>query len=139
VVKYRRHPPDARGFWIHTDRDPEMHKALVVLGYFNRDWRVRDGGILQFWKAYAAQQPPAHYPRWNDYLDKPLSFLSEQQRFAVELQTEHAPTCAIVDLFDQILPTYNRVVICNFQRDPAYHSITPSAGRQRDGFMQWLF
>lgn len=139
VVKYRRHPPRARGFWIHTDRDPDMPKALVVLGYFNRDWRAKHGGMLQFWRAYqAAPSAPAPH-RWDDYLGKRLSFLTDQPRLTIELPTEHGKMTAVVDLLDQILPVYNRVVICNFQHDASYHSITPSNGRARDGFMQWLY
>jgi hypothetical protein len=46
---------------------------------------------------------------------------------------------AVVDLLDQILPVYNRIVICNVQYDASYHSITPSNGRARDGFLPWRY
>ena len=42
-------------------------------------------------------------------------------------------------LIDQVVPVYNRVFICNFKDEPAYHSVTPSNGKERLGFVQWMF
>ena len=38
----------------------------------------------------------------------------------------------------QVPPEYNRLVIVTLGDDHV-HSVTPSRGRVRDGFLQWLF
>jgi hypothetical protein len=39
-------------------------------------------------------------------------------------------------LIDQILPSYNRIVIFNLNNKPIYHSVTPNNGKIRKGFIQ---
>lgn len=41
-------------------------------------------------------------------------------------------------LVDQIVPAYNRLFLCNMKANPCYHSVSPSHGRVRLGFVQWV-
>lgn len=133
-IKLRYHRPMADGFWIHTD---STIRSLVVIGYFNRNWTVADGGLLQLWKV---EDVSGEAPVFNNPTGR-LDFLSEHHRIRT-----HSPGGGFSDgkqhdliLFDQIIPSYNRIFLCNFQHNPAYHSVTPSNGRERLGFVQWMF
>ena len=42
-------------------------------------------------------------------------------------------------LVDQVLPLYNRLVVCDFVSDPAYHSVTPGNTRPRYDITQRLY
>lgn len=134
-VKLRYHRGMADGFWIHTD---STIRDLVVIAYFNRDWKAADGGMLQLWRveenlyqgSYKVNTPSGR-----------MDFLSTQKRI-----NTRTPGGGFTDkkehdlvLIDQIVPTYNRVFICNLKDEPAYHSVTPSNGKPRIGFVQWLF
>jgi hypothetical protein len=139
LVKLRRHPEGAKGFWIHTDVSENESKAMTVLGYFNKGWSKQDGGLLQLWRTYTLNDNHAPVYRWKDYEDRRLSFLSKETRFSI---TAVAPVGLLpleVELLEQIEPIYNRVVFCDFQRNPAFHSITPSNNRARNGLVQWLY
>lgn len=141
TLKLRRHPKWAKGFWPHTDvsKDKKESKAMTVLGYFNEGWQKADGGLLQLWRAYSLSDECERVYSWKDYEDKRLSFLIDNNCFAV---TAVAPVGLLplkIELLDQIEPIYNRVVFCDFQRTPAFHSVTPSNNRIRDGFVQWLY
>lgn len=133
-IKLRHHRPRADGFWIHTD---STIRDIVIICYFNKNWSSQDGGLLQLWrvdeelseKAYRADNPSGR-----------LDFL-ERHRIQTRSPGGGFPDGCVHDLvlIDQILPVYNRVFICNFQNNPAYHSVTPSGGKSRQGFVQWLF
>lgn len=138
-IKLRYHRPDADGFWVHTD---STIRSLVVILYFNKDWTVSSGGLLQLWKvdevsnvdAYAVDNPKGR-----------LCFLEAEEGQPKRIRTK-TPGGGFPDkqphdlvLIDQVVPTYNRVFLCNFQQNPAYHSVTPSHGRERTGFVQWMF
>ena len=133
-VKLRWHRKDADGFWIHTD---STIRTLVAIHYFNKNWKVSDGGLLQLWRADEASADDVFT------VDCPkgrLDFLTQHQRIRTS-----SPGGGFMDskphdmvLLDQIVPTYNRLFLCNYQYDPAYHSVTPSNGRERIGVVQWI-
>ena len=113
---------------------------MVVLGYFNRGWSKEDGGLLQLWRARPDADRTCDAYRWDDYVGRRLSFLTRQKEFRIELQSSRGRRfIGRVRQVDQVAPTYNRVVICDFQRDVAYHSVSPSGDRARNGFLQWLY
>lgn len=133
-VKLRWHRPDADGFWIHTD---STIRTLVAICYFNKGWKVSDGGLLQLWRideGVAESTAVVNGPKGR------LDFLINNKRIRTSSPGggfHHGGTQEMV-LIDQVVPTYNRLFICNYQVDPAYHSVTPSNGRERTGFVQWL-
>jgi len=133
-IKLRWHRPDADGFWIHTD---STIRTLVAICYFNKEWRVDDGGLLQLWRVDESTVDSV------PYVDNPtgrLDILTKYQRIRTSTPGGGFKNCKPHDmvLIDQIVPTYNRLFLCNYQNDPAYHSVTPSNGRERTGFVQWL-
>lgn len=138
-VKLRYHRPDADGFWIHTD---STIRSLVVISYFNKDWMASSGGLLQLWRVDEALSDEAYI------VDNPkgsLYFLEAEDGESKRIRTR-TPGGGFPDkrphdlvLIDQVVPVYNRVFLCNFQKNPAYHSVTPSKGRERTGFVQWMF
>lgn len=144
LVRLRRHDPNAHGFWPHSDwvNDERGRRAAFVLAYFNKNWRFEDGGIFQLWHPL----PPTTngdgeaLHRWNDYCGKRLSFLDTGEDIFVEV-----PVGSLgfrnkkLVLFDQILPEYNRIMICDLTSDPVLHSVSPSRGRLREGFVQWVY
>lgn len=139
-IKLRRHRPDSDGFWIHTD---SVLRDLVIIAYFNKGWKVSDGGLLQLWRvdeeasesAYAVDNPTGR-----------LYFLENSEAVGIKRIRTRTPGGGFRDkkphdlvLIDQIVPAWNRVFFCNFQKNPAYHSVTPSNGKERTGFVQWMF
>ncbi len=141
TIKWRRHPHEARGFWIHTDQDSEKPKALAILCYLNKRWQTRDGGLLQIWD-HAAPSSNPHSRRsflWADYLEQRLDFLETEKTVEIEVAATSGGQVARMELLDQIVPTYNRVVFMDFQYSSAFHAVTPSHGKLRKGFLQWLF
>lgn len=134
-VKLRWHQKDAHGFWVHTDA---VFRTMVAILYFNRDWKVEDGGLLQLWRpdeALAADVFEVNRPKGR------MDFLAHQKRIRTSTPgggfKDHKGAKDLV-LVDQIVPAYNRIFINNYQDDPAYHSVTPSNGRERTGLVQWL-
>lgn len=134
-VKLRWHQKDAHGFWIHTDA---VFRTMVAITYFNKDWRVEDGGLLQLWR------PDEAKARDVFEVDRPkgrMDFLTHHKRIRTSTPgggfKDHRGPHDLV-LVDQIVPAYNRIFINNYQDDPAYHSVTPSNGRERTGIVQWL-
>jgi len=138
LVKLRYHRPDADGFWIHTDSEL---RDLVVISYFNFGWTAADGGLLQLWRVDEELSPKAFHvnsPKGR------LDFLSQAGKH--HRLTTRTPGGGFPDgerhdlvLIDQIVPAYNRVFICNFKKNPAYHSVSPSNGKARTGFVQWMY
>lgn len=140
-VKLRAHDPDSKGFWIHTDRTNRKSVVLAALTYLNKDWKESDGAILQLWAEAARTEPlsaDAVEFRWKDYKDERLDFLNEHRTLTTHLVKQGGVKPAELFLLDQITPEYNRLVVTDFVRDPAYHSITPSNGRSRYAIVQWL-
>lgn len=132
-VKMRRHKSYADGFWIHTD---STIRSMVIIAYFNKNWRVSDGALLQLWRVDEAKHDDAisiNMPSGRmDFLNKHQRIRTRTPGGGFNDNGEHD-----LVLIDQIVPTYNRLFICNFD-SPVYHSITPSMSRERFGFVQWL-
>lgn len=135
-IKLRWHQKDAHGFWVHTDAG---FRTAVAICYFNKNWQAEDGGLLQLW-----QKDSGHVPGTIE-IDRPagrMDFLAVNKRIRTSTpgggwkDGTSGPHDLI--LVDQIIPAYNRIFINNYQDDPAYHSVTPSNGRERTGFVQWL-
>ncbi|MEX2205436.1 MAG: 2OG-Fe(II) oxygenase [Myxococcota bacterium] len=140
VVKYRRHPPYARGFWIHTDRDSGRSKSLAVLGYLNRGWRSSDGGLLQLWEGKPHRVGSGRpLRRWAAFEGTRLSFLERDRIIDIQAAAPRGLVKIEARLIAQIVPAWNRVVFLDFRSSPAYHSVTPSRRRARLGFLQWLY
>ncbi len=136
-IKLRWHKSLAEGFWIHTD---STIRSVVAICYFNQGWKETDGGLLQLWRLDETTCTPDVIE-----IEKPtgrLDFLTQHQRIRTASPGGGIPhnKNRKVDfvLIDQIVPTYNRLFLCNFQNNPAYHSVTPSNGRERTGFVQWI-
>jgi hypothetical protein len=137
-IKLRYHRPNADGFWIHTD---SVLRDMVIISYFNKGWKARDGGLLQLWRVdeeLSSSSPQIDNP--NGRLDC-LVYNGTPKRISTRTPGGGFPDNARHDLVlvDQIVPTYNRVFLCDFKKSPAYHSVTPSNGKARTGFVQWLF
>ncbi len=134
-IKLRWHAPNAHGFWVHTDVG---FRTMVAIAYFNKDWKADDGGLLQLWRQDEALSPNAfRVDRPKDRMD----FLTQHKRIKTMTPGggfRSGPGPYDMVLVDQIVPSYNRLFINNYQHDPAYHSVTPSNGRERIGFVQWL-
>lgn len=133
-VKLRYHRPFADGFWIHTD---STIRDVVVICYFNKEWHVDDGGLLQLWRVDEELSPLALR------VEKPIGRLDILKARRINTKTPGGgfPDGLAHDLVlvDQIVPVYNRIFVCNFQGDPVYHSVTPSNGVARCGFVQWFY
>lgn len=140
-IKLRYHSPEADGFWIHTDQSGSVNGArdLVVIGYYNKDWTYDDGGLLQLWRLDETTLPDTPLYTFEDALAGPMNFLNQSRIKALPAGANNSITKPQdFLLMDQIIPAYNRVFICNFKEEPAYHSITPSKGKVRQGFVQWF-
>lgn len=135
-VKLRYHRHFADGFWIHTDGGI---RQIVAICYFNRGWRAEDGGLLQLWRPDEALAPGA------PVVDSPsgrMDFLTQHRRLRTSTPgggwSDGVTGPRDLVLHDQVVPCYNRMFLCNFQSDPCYHSVTPSNGKVRYGFVQWI-
>ncbi len=135
-VKLRWHKPDATGFWIHSDA---TIRTVVAIWYFNRNWKHTDGGLLQLWRVDEGQAPNTLLVNSPDPTQR-LDFLTKHQRVRTSTPGGGFRDGQAHDmvLIDQIVPIYNRLFVCNYQENPAYHSVTPSNGRVRTGVVQWL-
>ncbi len=132
-IKLRYHRPMADGFWVHTD---SVIRSLVCICYFNKNWMLSDGGLLQIWRVDEELSPKAYRVQSTSGR---LDFLS-MPRIQTAAPGGGFPDGKMHDLVlvDQIVPAYNRVFVCNLQANPTYHSVTPSGNRARLGFVQWL-
>lgn len=135
-VKLRWHQKDAHGFWVHTDAG---FRTMVAIAYFNKGWRAEDGGLLQLWEKVEGTAPGVHE------VNRPqgrMDFLTQHKRIRTSTPgggwKDGTKGPADLVLVDQIVPAYNRIFINNYQHNPSYHSVTPSNGRERTGFVQWL-
>lgn len=132
-IKLRKHREDANGFWVHSD---SYVRDLVFICYFNKNWKVENGGMLQLWRIDEC--------RWHNTikaraeLDRKMNCLNNVRINARPGGFDAGPDGYDLVLVDQILPVYNRVFICDLQANPTLHSVTPSNSRERFGFVQWL-
>lgn len=139
-VKQRSHAGDSKGFWIHTDRTGQKNAAMAALIYLNKNWKEEDGHLLQLWiEVNQGERIENVEFTWDEYGDKRLDFLDERYSLTTDLVTKDGLKPAKMFLIDQVTPEYNRIVLADFIRDPAYHSITPGNGRERMAIVQWLF
>jgi hypothetical protein len=139
IIKLRYNTPNAKGYWIHNDKITfnGMQKFCTILGYFNKEWKLEDGGLLQIWQVSSIKDDKTCSYNVEDYLDQTLSIL-EQDRINIIPYSEDWGSHNKKDfiLLDQIIPSYNRIVIFNLNAKPLYHSVTPNKGKRRDGFIQ---
>lgn len=142
-VMMRRHRPHAHGLWLHTDHNVAAPVSSGLFIYLNQDWTAADGGILQFWRREepggTAHGSPAPI-RWAGKKGQRLAFLTRRRTLRIEVgNADNRLEAMQFTLIDQILPLYNRVVICDFVSDPAYHSVTPTNARPRYDITQRLY
>lgn len=132
-VKLRYHRPEADGFWIHTD---SVIRDLVIICYFNHNWCFSDGGLLQLWrvdeeissKSVVVEAPSGRLNILNNHR---ISTSTPGGGFSDNMRHD-------LVLIDQIIPGFNKVFICSLKNTNVYHSVTPSNGKPRTGFVQWL-
>jgi hypothetical protein len=138
-IKMRTHKEEATGFWIHSDAagGGSGNRDLVSILYFNKNWSVEDGGLLQLWTPDIVNAPKTRAISYNETQGR-LDFLNSPRLHVrpAGIWPYEGPRDLI--LVDQIIPAYNRLFICNFKAEPAYHSVTPSSGKVRQGIVQWL-
>ena len=77
--------------------------------------------------------------KWDDLKGKQLDVLNEEKIFPADISAMLGIESHQMILLDQIIPTYNRMVLIEFTENPAYHSITPSSGRERYAIVQWYY
>lgn len=139
-IKLRKHRPQANGFWIHTDGGNNHNRRAVAMLYFNKDWTSADGGLLQLWAVDGFNAPGVQPAPAISAADR-LSLLESAKRIHGGNYGGGCPDgrpCDLV-LIDQIMPIYNRLVLIEFISSPAYHSVTPSHGRERENLIQWFY
>lgn len=136
-IKMRSHKEEATGFWIHSDARGGGGGArdLVSILYFNKNWKASDGGLLQLWRKDEIDAPETL--RISNNTGR-LDFLNNTRLNVRPAGFWPYNKAHDMVLVDQIVPAYNRLFICNFKEEPAYHSVTPSNGKVRQGFVQWL-
>jgi hypothetical protein len=134
TVKQRYHPANSKGFWIHTDGN---ERTAVAIGYFNKGWTTKDGGLLQLWMDDTVKDP--NTPKVNASVEDRMEFLEKYKR-VTSSSIGGSGNSIEKDfiLFEQVVPLYNRLFICDFNSSPCYHSVSPSNGKIRYGFVQWL-
>lgn len=140
-IKLRTHKEEATGFWLHSDAvgGGGGRRDLVAILYFNKGWQYEDGGLLQLWRKDEIDDPNTPYIPYEAALQGKMNFLQQPRLKALPAgATEFYGQPHDLTLADQVLPLYNRIFICNFRDEPAYHSVTPSNGKVRQGFVQWL-
>jgi len=139
-IKLRTHKEEATGFWLHSDAGGGGGGArdLVSILYFNKNWTYEDGGLLQLWKVDEADYEGTTKINYTDALKGRLDFLNTKRLNARPAGIWPYDKQKDLILVEQIVPAYNRIFICNFKDEPAYHSVTPSNGKVRQGFVQWL-
>ena len=134
-IKLRYHRPNADGFWVHSDG---FERKMSAICYFNKDWSIQDGGMIQLWKIESTKDPLA--PLIENPIGR-MDFLTQFVRIRTSTpgggfsdQRAHD-----ISLIDQFIPHYNRLFLCNFFNQDSLHSVSPSGPKERLGFVQWLF
>ncbi len=134
-IKLRYHRPYADGFWIHSDG---FERKMSAICYFNKDWKIEDGGMIQLWKIESTKDPSA--PLIETPMGR-LDFLSKYNRIRTSTPgggfSDKKPHD--ITLLDQFIPHYNRLFLCNFFNQDSLHSVSPSGPKARLGFVQWLY
>ena len=110
--------------------------------YFNKDWKYSKGGVFQIWNlTQVLNQEDSIDFYIKDSMSGNMNILEQKKVFAAEVVGRISPIKSQygrVELYDEILPEYNRIVICDFVDNPLYHSITPGHQRDRYAVTQWL-
>jgi hypothetical protein len=131
-TNFHKHASNSNGFWIHRD-DIKDKRTIVVIGYFNKEWASADGGLLRVWREDEAVAPGLKAIDVNRIKESPQLFQDPRVRC-----TFYGVGDRDYVLVDQIVPEYNRIVICNLQAANFWHSVTPSRNRERYGFIQFI-
>jgi hypothetical protein len=139
-IELRHHTQDSGGFWMHTDQGGggAGPRDLVITLYYNKDWKVENGGMLQFWRMCEVDDP--NTPSYGaSSKEGPLDFYN-QPRIRSVAAGEHEYGSELKDfvLIDQVLPVYNRIFLLNATAGNDFHSVSPSHGKIREGFVQRL-
>jgi hypothetical protein len=77
--------------------------------------------------------------RLLDHVDERLDFLHDARSLCIEAALEESAGWMEGVFVDTLLPEFNRLVVCDFESSPCFHTVTPSDGRSRYGFVQWLY
>ena len=138
-VKIRKHRENSNGFWIHTD---SKRRKIVFICYYNRNWTVEDGGLLQLWRVDECNCEKTIKVEHNcnnkmDYLNNVrLNVRSPGGGFSGNFSDGNSHDLVLID---QILPLYNRIFLCDLSANETYHSVTPTKMKERNGFVQWIY
>jgi hypothetical protein len=138
-VMMRKHRRRANGFWLHTDHNRSSPTRVGAFIYLNRNWRAEDGGILQFWRAEAGSVSETEPIRWKGMKEVRLDFLERPDLYIEVGTADNELRPMRFSLLDTIVPTYNRLVVCDFLSDAAYHSVSPGGDRQRYDITQRIY
>lgn len=133
-IKQRYHKSEAGGFWIHTD---SVLRNIAAICYFNKNWQAKDGGLLQLWQVDQADLSGT--VEVNSPTGR-MTCLENTKRIRTATPGGGFPDNKAHDLIlvDQIVPHYNRLFLCNMTASPSFHSVSPSHGKPRLGFVQWV-
>lgn len=138
-VMLRRHRRHANGMWLHRDRNAGSPATIGMFLYLNRGWTVEDGGLLQMWRTSPSTAPPENVVRWTHDKDLRLDFL-QRPDLDVEVGDKNNQLATYhFALIEQIVPAFNRIVVCDFVSDPAYHSVTPGQSKIRYDITQRFY
>jgi hypothetical protein len=140
-VELRRHEEYSGGFWMHTDTagGGAGPRDLVITHYYNKDWKSEHGGMMQFWRMCEVDDPDTPFYGKEDGLKGPMDFYNQPRIKTIpagDYPFQNTPKDFV--LIDQVLPVYNRIVLLNATAGNDYHSVSPSYGKVRQGFVQRL-
>lgn len=138
AIKLRQHPEYAKGFWPHIDKNINNPAKVAVLIYMNEGWQLEDGAKFQIWKRTKQDVSNAEF-KIEELIDQRLSFLEGRKTMTIEAASFQSYESCQLELIKEVEPFYNRVVICDIESDPFYHSVTPSQGKIRYAITQWLY
>lgn len=146
-MRFKLYSADTQGYWIHTDRflrnGSINHWGLIL--YLTKERKAEDGGLFQIWNIEKTLDPTTPIITNTNPEE-----LINQTRVNI---TGAGPGDSFRDLYgdriyqnqtrdmtlvDQIVPTFNRMYLCNFDTNIAYHSITPNVGDDRKAIVQLL-
>jgi hypothetical protein len=140
-VELRRHEENAGGFWMHTDTagGGAGPRDLVITLYYNKDWKLEHGGMLQFWRMCEVDDLNTPFYGKEEGIKGPMDFYNQPRIKIVpagDYPFKDIPKDFV--LIDQVLPVYNRIFLLNATAGNDYHSVSPSYGKVRQGFVQRL-
>lgn len=130
----------APGIFIHSDN--EKSRSVLMLTYFNNDWKKSNGGLLQLWKRKPINKS-LKLPVYDKFVTHTrCDMLNQNKIFRLGKKgpggTIELDQVSDFHLADQIIPKYNRIFIGNTQTSPMWHAVTPNQGRPRFCLQQWL-